>query len=90
MHKTTESGGEQRRAKNKSSKNRDTKNLEASVGIEGDLLSSVVREDDNAQKGAPADASKLRPRGGAASRVEPTPMSPGGGANQRVASSGDK
>ena len=89
MHKTTESD-EQRRTKNQSSKNRDTKNLEASVGIEGDLLSSVVREDDHAQKGAPADASKLGRRGGVASRVEPTPMSPGGGANQRVASSGDK
>ena len=85
MHNTKESGGP-RHVKNQSSRDKPAENLETSESLDADLISEIVREDDNTQKGAPADASKLAPRGGIAS----TPMSPGGSANQRVPPSGDK
>lgn len=89
MHNTKENGAP-RHAKNQSNSDKPAKNLEVSESLDADLISPVVREDDNARKGAPADASKLAPRGGIASRTQPTPMSPGGSANQRVGPSGGK
>lgn len=87
MHDTINSGGKGR-AKNQGSSNGDSVDVEAREALDVNRVGSVLRESDDAGDRDAAGSSQLGRRSRKAN--QPTPMSPGGSANQRVAKPDDK